>query len=73
MRACLHDNCLGGVGGCNELEVLDRCQLYAAAEVEAPAAQALIPVRRLVAQLHAMQPTHSLQHQGQSVKAGTVS
>lgn len=73
MRACLHDNGLGGVVGRNELEVLDGRQLYAAAEVEAPAAQALVPVRRLVAQLHAMQPTHSLQHQGQSVNVGTVS
>ena len=54
-RGCarLHGDGLGGVRGVDELEVLDAGQLDAPPEVEAPASQALVPVRRLVAQLHA--------------------
>ena len=55
--ARLHDDGLLGVAGRNELEVLHTGQLHAAAEVEAPAVQALIPVRRLVQQLHAARQT----------------
>ena len=52
----LHDDVLGGVGAEDELEILDGGQLHAAPEVEAPATQPLIPMRRLVAQLHALPP-----------------
>ena len=52
--AKLHYDGLGGVGVEDELEVLDRGQLHAPPEVEAPAAQVVVPMRRLVAQLHAL-------------------
>lgn len=53
----LHDDAFGGVGGADELEIFDRGQLHAAPEVEAPAAQVLVPVGGLVAQLH---PLHQI-------------
>jgi hypothetical protein len=71
----LHDDVLGGVGAEDELEILDGGQLHAAPEVEAPATQPLVPMRRLVAQLHALPPIpllhiHALELRRCSIKPG---
>ena len=50
-NADLHDNGFVGIISFDQLKVLDRSQLDSSPEVQAPASQGIVPMRRFISEL----------------------